>query len=942
MGVTIEQPYYLIVIPVLLAFFIFSARWFRMKHKGRRRMILALHGMAAVCLVLALCGIHMQKVSDAETTIFLLDASDSVSAQKSEMVEFVQSAIKKSPKGEKIGIVAFGSDTKVEQFVSDKIAFQGIETTPLSTATNLEKAVQTAMAMYDEDSAKRLVLVTDGKENEGTLSNMTYTLTGNQVKVEVVRLENKIGSEVYVDGIKVSETVKIGDTFHVEVTVQSNVQTSAELSLYQGNKLKKKERVELQTGENTFIFKDTQTEGGLKTYRAEIVAAEDTQQKNNTYTAFTEAKESEKVLLIEGRAGQGQEFSRLLDQINSNYQVVTAKSAPETLKEMMAYKAILALDVYVDDLPEGFLSSLEAYVKDYSGGFVAIGGENSYALGGYRNTPIEKVLPVKMDLSGEKQIPSMAIAYVIDHSGSMAYGTGEKSKLDVAKDATEKAMENMREIDEIGVLSFDDSYSWVVPLQKLTDTDSVTEKIDGIPVGGGTSIYPALKAAVHGLKKSDATLKHVILLSDGEDGFAFSKYTDLLDAMKEEKITLSTVAVGEDADSTLMSNLANSGQGRFYEATENTDLPRIFAQEVYLSTNSYLNNREFTPVIRQSKGLLEGVAEQGMPTLLGYVSTTAKDMATVYLESDKKEPVLASWQYGLGRTVAFTSDGENKWTGNYANWENYGILWKNILQWVIPEEESGAGKLEIVQNGTSAHVTYTTSKYTENTKVSVLSTSESGEQKETALDATGVGKFEKDIRFSDTGVYMLNLTQKEGEKVTASKNTAIAIQYSTEYRYLDGNDGFDSVIEQMGGSFVKKPEEVFKEKMNLVRASYDLTNVCLFLALLFFALYVAYSRLQFAFLEKWMAGFAEKKKAKQRKKAQDTKEQNLSQNREDDTKETESVQKEEREKQTKKTKKEKKEKKFRNSDSSKKEKEKKKQDEMQNMAEMLLKKKRER
>ena len=680
MGITVEHPYYLIGIPVLLALLAFSARWFRMKHKGRRWLILALHGIAMVCLVLALCGIHVQKVSDTETTIFLLDVSDSVSAQESEMVEFVQKAIKKAPKGEKIGIVAFGSDTKVEQFVSDKVAFGGIETTPLSTATNLEKAVQTAVAMYDDDTAKHLVLITDGKENEGTLSNMTYTLTGNQVKVDVLKLENKIESEVYIDGIKVSKTVKIGDTFHVEVTVQSNVQTSAELSLYQGSKLKKAEQVELQTGENTFIFKDTQTEGGLKTYRAEIEAIEDTQKKNNAYTAFTEAKESEKVLLVEGKAGQGSEFTKLLEHVNSNYQVVTAKGAPESLKEMMAYKAILTLDVYADDLPKGFLDCLEPYVKDYGGGFVAIGGENSYALGGYRNTSIEKVLPVRMDLNGEKEIPTMAIAYVIDHSSSMASSGGTKSKLDVAKEATEKAMENMREIDEIGVLAFDDTYGWAVPLQTLTDTDAVLEKIDGITIGGGTSIYPAVKEAVKKLQKSDATLKHVILLSDGEDGFPFSKYEDILNTMKEEKITLSTVSVGDDADNRLMTDLSDAGEGRFYQASEDTDLPRIFAQEVYLSTKSYLNNREFTPTIRQSKDLLEGVAQDGLPRLFGYISTTAKDMATVYLESDKQEPIVASWQYGLGRTVAFTSDGENKWTGNYANWDNYSTLWKNILQ----------------------------------------------------------------------------------------------------------------------------------------------------------------------------------------------------------------------------------------------------------------------
>lgn len=917
MGITVDHPYYLIGIPLVLAVFLFSARWLRMKNTRKKMWIIAWHGLAAVCLLLALCGIHIEKNSNTETTIFLLDASDSVAAKEDAMVEFVQNTLKNCPKEEKVGIVAFGGDAKVEQFVSENINFSGMETTPVTTATNLEKAVQSAMSMFEENTAKRLVLLTDGKENEGNLSNLTYSLTGNQVKLQVVQMKNEIGSEVYIDGMKLSKTVKVGDTFQVEVTVQSSVKTSAELSLYQGSKLKKKEQVTLQTGSNTFLFKDTLTEGGLKTYRAEIVAKDDTQKKNNQYTAFTQAKEGEKLLLIEGKTGQGKEFARMLKEIHNNYNVVSAAQAPDTLQGMMAYKAMIMLDVYAEDLPDGFIDSLESYVKDYGGGFVTIGGENSYALGGYRNTSIEKVLPVKMDLTGEKQIPSMGIAYVIDHSSSMSSEGGEKSKLSIAKGATIKALENMRDIDQVGVLQFDHAYGWVVPFQKADDKEGITEKIHGISNGGSTSIYPALKEAVKKVKNQDVTLKHVILLSDGEDGVAFYQYEELLKEMEKQKITLSTVAVGTDADSRLMKRLAEGGNGRFYQTDENTDLPRIFAQEVYLSTQSYLNNRKFTPTIRQSKDLLEGVAEDGLPSLLGYVSTSAKDTATVYLESDKQEPILASWRYGLGRTIAFTSDGENKWTGNYANWDKYTTLWKNILQWVIPEEDSGEGVLELEQKGSGVHLTYTTKKGNKNTKVQVISTNEDGEKEKIQLDATGVGKFEKDIHFSDTGVHVIGLTQKNGDKVVENKNTAVAIQYSMEYRYLEKNDGFKKVVKQMGGSFVKKPEQVYKEKISRSLASYDTTNVWLVVAMVCFCLYLVISRLQISFFDKWVAKYAEKKEAQKAEPKPDT--------------------------QLKKEKKEKIEKEKPQKQEKKKKVSKKQQtEEIQNTAELLLKKKKER
>lgn len=864
MGISVEHPYYFILLPILVGAMIASGRWLRMKNKFRKRVILALNSVMIASLVLALCGIHIQKNTNVETTIFLLDVSDSMASSEKEVVEFVNNALKECPKDGQIGIVAFGEDTKVEQFVSKKVAFQGFQTTPVTTSTNLERAVQTAMSMFGQETGKRLVMISDGKENEGNLSNMVYSLTGNQVDVQVKKIENEIGNEVYIDSVQVSETVKIGDKFNVEVTVQSNVRTTARLSLFQGSRLKKRQDVELQTGKNTFVFQDTQTEEGLKTYRAVIEPADDNQILNNEYTAFTQAKQNEKILLIEGKSGQGTEFCRLLDSINIRYDRLTPKAAPTTLKEMMEYKAMITLDVYADDLAEGFLDCLEAYVKDYGGGYIAIGGENSYALGGYRDTSIEKVLPVNMNLEGEKQIPSMSTVYVIDHSGSMSDG-GVESKLALAKEATIAALENMREIDEVGVLEFDDAYRWVSKIKKLTDKDDIEEAIDSIHIGGATSIYPAVKAAYEKVKESSGELKHIVLLSDGEDEFPFSQYTDILEGMEKEHITLSTVKVGDDVNDYMMEQLAEAGGGRCFSSKSGEDLPRIFAQEVFLASESYLNNREFTPVLKQKGKILKGVVEEGVPKLLGYIATSPKELATVHLESDTQEPILASWQYGLGKTIAFTSDGENKWTGQFASWDKYGTMWKNMIQYVIMEEEEGNGKVEVEQNGSTAHICYTTDNYGKDSKVSVIYTDEEGKQKTIGLEPTGSGKFESDIKFSEIGLYMLNVTRKEGDETVDSKNTAVAMQYSREYRYLEESEALEEFVKSIGSTMVTKPEEVFADRLDKVMASYDMTNLWLLLACLVFFFGVAYKRLQFSFVERWCQNIA----GKRQKKAED-------------------------------------------------------------------------
>lgn len=931
MGISIDHPYYFILLPVLLGILVVSGRWFRMKYKFRKRIIMGLNGIIITSLVLALCGIHIQKNSNVETTIFLLDVSDSVAASRNEIVEFVNEALKDCPQSGKIGIVAFGQDTKVEQFVSNKMAFREFQTTPVTTATNLEKAVQAAMSMFGQNTGKRLVIISDGKENEGNLSNMVYTLTGNQVDVRVRKIQSEIGKEVYVDGVQVSETVRIGDKFNVEVTVQSNVRTTARLSLYQGSNLKKRQTVELQTGKNTFIFQDTQTEEGLKTYRAVIEPADDNQLINNEYTAFTQAEQSEKILLIEGKSGQGEEFVKLLDSINVRYDRVSSKGAPTSLKEMMEYKAMITLDVFADDLASGFLDSLEAYVKDYGGGYIAIGGENSYALGGYKNTSIEKVLPVSMSLEGEKQIPSMTTVYVIDHSGSMADGMGE-SKLSLAKEAAIAALGNMREIDEVGVIAFDDTYAWAAPIQTLTNADEIEENIDGIRIGGGTSIYPAVKAAYNAIRKSNGELKHVVLLSDGEDEFSFSKYQDILSAMAQENITLSTVVVGDEANHKLMEQLAEAGEGRCYSSKSGEDLPRIFAQEVFLSTKSYLNNREFTPVLKQKGKILKGIVEEGIPKLLGYIATTAKELATVHLESDTGEPILVSWQYGLGKTIAFTSDGENKWTGNFAAWEKYGGMWKNMIQYVIMKDEDQDGKVEVDQRGSTAHIKYTSDTYSKDSKVSVVFTDEDGKQQTVDLEATGAGKFETDITFPGLGLYMLNVTHKEGGETVAGKNTAVAMQYSREYRYMEESEALENFVESISGTFITKPEEVFGSKLDKVMASYDTTNIWLLLACLIFFLSVAYKRLQFAFVERWYQKLVGQRQEKAKKKEKTV--ENITKSH-DLKEETDSKPKEEENKR-------KERKKVKLIKGKKKQTRKNKQEEMEQTAAMLLKKKKER
>lgn len=805
---------------------------FQAKSRGQKSQILLLRGLLALCLLLAWVNPSVALGRQQTATVFLVDVSDSVAGKEEEAVSFVKEAMDALPEGEESGVIAFGKEARVEQFLHKGRLFSALETVVSGAATNLNQAVAAAIGMFPDNAPKRLVLLTDGKENEGKIEEFSTLLKEKKIKLLVRKWENAGAAEVSVESVSVPDKVSLGDVFKVNVYINSNIETGATLSLYAGNEKKAERRLELQKGSNQFVFTDTQTSLGLKSYRAILEPDEDTVSLNNEYSAYTQAEAQETVLFIEGQSGQGNEFAKLLDAANIAYQRIIPAAAPRTLMELSVYRSLLLLDVYAPDLPEGFMDNLETYVRDYGGGLVAIGGSNSFALGGYRDTPLEAVLPMDMDLKGEKEIPKMAMVMVIDRSGSMSSGDGNVSQLTLAKEAAVEALHSLRAEDEVGVIAFETTYDWVVDLQAASDKEEIEKGIDSIGLGGGTSIYPAVKAAFQGLEKSDAKRKHIILLTDGQDGFG--EYDGLLKRLEEENISLSTVAVGQDSDQELLTRLAEQGNGRSYYTDIHSDIPRIFAQEVFLAAKEYLVNREFTPALTSNSSLVREAAASGVPSLYGYIAASPKERAQVHMISDTEDPIYATWQYGLGRTAAFTSDGENKWTRDWASWDGYPLLLKNMVNWTMTDMTHEENKLEVTQEGSSLKLSYELGTYGEHSSVEALLTDEEGKQQTMKLTETVPGSFEGEISLEETGIYGINVRQKEQGEVVASQNTAAALQYSEEYRLNEDISAFERFVEGNEGSYIDTALEAVQGKPEAVQGRTSLGTLFLLLCAILF------------------------------------------------------------------------------------------------------------
>ncbi|ERI92208.1 von Willebrand factor type A domain protein [Clostridiales bacterium oral taxon 876 str. F0540] len=812
-------------------------------------------------LVLALAGISIKWRIDTTTTMFVVDSSDSTSLHREEEEKFVKDALLQKPKKDKTGIITFGSDSLIDQFISKNNSFSKIETKPVGTYTNIENGLTTALSLLPQNNKKRVVLITDGEENEGSAYKIAPSLLEQNVDFKVYKIEKTQGDEVAVDNITIPEKINLGDEFTVVANITSTVSTSAKVTLYNGREKRGEMNVELQKGSNRFVFKDTAESGGFKSYKVVVEANKDTEIKNNEYSAFTNIQDKPKILLIEDKNGEASEIEKMLTASKMDYKKINAAAAPRNIDELNQYKTIITCNVHVESLNKGFLNALEPYVKDFAGGFIATGGDEGFILGEYLNTPLEKVLPVYMDMRGKKAIPEMGLVLVIDHSGSMSGGNQNVKKIDLAKDAALKAADTLRDVDELGVIAFDDQVTWAVSRQKASNKTEIKKKIGAIGIGGGTTILPSLEEAYKSLKESKTKIKHVILLTDGQA--EQSGYDPLIEKMKKEKITVSTVAVGKDADTKLLQSIAKKAGGRYYYTDENTNIPRIFAKEIFMAANVYLNEREFTPRVVSNHQILNGVLVDGkLPNLFGYVASSPKETARVILQSDEEDPILSVWQYGLGKAVAWISDMNGKWSKNYVTWDKNLKLWQNIINYTVENYGDESGHVDVKNSGSKGEIKLTTKNAGEDLKVNAVVMAPDSTSKEVKLNPTAPGEYTGSFDMKQTGVYMVSVRQNKGEQVLAALNSAVALQYSPEYKISTQNSSLDKMLTEMGVSYIKSPSEVFSGDLKAVISKTQLTPYFLSLALLLFFIDIVQRKLNISFKDLF-------KKRKEDKKLQE-------------------------------------------------------------------------
>jgi len=813
----------------------------QMRYRGR--FYLAVRIVGTLLVLFALFGVTVNRRDDANTTIFLVDVSNSNAQNLTDMEAYLKDAIRKMPADNQYGIVTFGKNSLVEQFLVREDHFSQIMSLPDKTATNFEDALSRALTMIPKNGAGRVVILTDGKETKGGIANTASALLSGQIELLAMLYETEQGQDAYVEKVELPSYLYQGDAYSMTVTVDSNYETDAQIQIWMGTMQVKSYDVYLNRGVNQFQFSQEVTGENVESFEVRVKAVGDTCEENDSYHAYAVVDSVPKVLVISGMNEDGSQYGNMLYSANCNYDMVSAVNAPASLEELLEYKSVILENVYLSDLPKGFLENIETYVKDYGCGLVCCGGEDSYALGGYRESVLETVLPVDMELRGVDEIPTTAMIMVIDHSGSMSMDVeGGVTNLDLAIKATETAVDQMRSTDYVGVISFDDSFNWVVEPVQASDKDAIKEKIRTIADGGGTTIQPAVREAFNGVSKCEADIRHVILLTDGQG--ESRDYSEITKAYNDGGVTLSTVAVGEGSDAGLLERIAKECGGRFYYSDVASDIPKIFAQEVFLSGDTYLQNGEFGLSVNSGNEITRGLFADGWPMIYGYVSSTPKNTSNVLIASEKDDPVLTVMQYGLGHTVAWNSDVTNEWTAGYAGKEDYVQLWKRIIDYSVGNALIGEDAVDVVTAGGYTQVVYHAIDGIEQTKVEAVYTDPEGNTKTEPLHATAPGTYEAKLETDVTGIYNLSVRRIDDGEIVNAVTTAAAVQYSDEYKFDVGTSAFMDFVDRYG-TLLDPEDNFWKQRKSESKEKYELTKWLILLAILWFVMDIAFRRFHF-------------------------------------------------------------------------------------------------
>lgn len=786
-------------------------RYARTNFNPRQRLLQTIiRSLLVAAMAIALARPVVSLGSSQESIVYAVDVSASTSGQAitaaAKRIDDVNSALRPAHSR----IVVFGvdaaalDDTAALRKLAERDVKAGQRDVVDRSGTDVERGLDAARAELRPGAVPRVVLFSDGRETAGDSRAAVERLAAAGVPVSVEPMTPRDLGDTWVDEIALPSRVVPGALVTAAVMVGSQRPASALVELRDGKRVLGSRVVPLPAGQTAVPFDVTFDQPGSRVLTASATAERDPLAANNELRREVVVAPQAKVLYIDSTPASAKYLQNALTQSGFSVTVGAPPAIPTTAAALEPWDVVILSDVPRVAIPDAGMNALATWVEQRGGGLFVAGGESVFGeggSGGYRKTELERLTPVTFERKDE---PEVALIIVLDKSWSMA-----GQQMELCKSAAQAAIDVMTDEQMVGVVTFNDELNWDVTLRNVgKNRDMIRKAVAAIEPSGHTLIYPAIEQAYLALKNARARAKHVVLLSDGRS--YPDDYEGLVKKMVGEKMTVSSIAVGPAADRELLGNIATWGKGRSYVVEDAKEVPQIFVKEAKNATNPSFDEKPLKAVMK-TRGFLEGIDLSKAPALRGRTATVLKDGALGLVETPDKDPLLAFWPIGLGRTAVFASDVKDRWASDWIRWRGYGPFFASIVR-AVQRQPQPPVTLEVtpgpVRAGTrslalAVEARDAAGKYRDLLKPTVHIESARGLRTDVATHQTAPGRYEATVVVDAADALSLNLTGSEASTATR----VVLPDLNEEYRLRPADEaGLKAIADATGGLVKPTPD----------------------------------------------------------------------------------------------------------------------------------------
>ncbi len=847
--------------PYALAVIVF-APWIWWMHAAGYSGLPKTRGLLSLFLRLCLLGLFAMVLAepravrsrDVMSAIYLVDVSDSIQSDSTDAsLRYVLQSVQHKPTRDEAGLIIFGKTPAVELPPRMSFPFEALNSQLDRGATNVEQALSLAAAMLPEDNQGRLVLISDGSQTEGSLVRVLDELKSRGIAVDVLPIDYSYTQEVWLERLELPQAVKLGETYEAAMILSSLADGKGTLILKENGQTIAEQEVEYKAGKNRFTVPIALRSPGYYEYTAsiEVPRTEDSLAQNNSVMNYIFVEGEGKTLLVTDAQGDPRDWQKLEQAIREaerSVETIVSDDLPRDAAPLRAFDCIIFVNVPHDAFDALQLQALRDAVYNFGVGFLMVGGRNSFGPGGWHRSVVEDILPVTMDVSQRKVLPKGALAIIL-HTCEFPEGNTWGKRI------TKQAIKVLGAQDEVGMLAYTrNGEEWVFNLRPAGEYDQIVPLIEGAEIGDMPSFANTMQLGLVGLQDSDASAKHMIIISDGDPAPA---PPPLIQKFRDSQISVSTVSIFPHGGNEILNLrlVAESTGGRYYSVNDDPNrLPAIFIKESKTLKRTMIRNEQIRPEVNFPSPILKGLED--MPDLKGYVLATSRERAMTILQSppDKDDPtqvdpLLAVWQYGIGKTAAFTSDLSPNWGAFWYDWEKYQAFVKQLLTDISRVRKEGSLRLSTHTNGGEAVIVVEDFHPDESfleMQARIMGPGDKGEN--LALKQVGPRRYQATVPLWGHGRYHVAVNGKGGEREDQVFG-GFVVPYSPEYlRFRSNRQTLNEIAERTSGEILPgdpETDQVFERGRSVKRSSKPVFDWFLIAMAILVPIDVAVRRVQF-------------------------------------------------------------------------------------------------